>query len=264
MRCVFVLFALLLTGCGSTLNYSRLDGPYLARSYPTDVALFERELRVVTFNIKRAQEIDHSLHVLTETPELAGADIILMQEVDDVAMDRIAKFLEYNFVYYPASMHSIGGHRGNGILSRWPIVSHRKLLLPHENPITGGRRIAVFGAIKCEADTVYAYSVHSETPWLSRGNRLEQIASIIDDARALDESDYVVVGGDFNLVRDQSIDMMTGLFAQDWFVRASAGVGHTLRAFFGAFRAQLDHVYLEPRSLRGCVDGTTLLSSSFA
>ena len=99
--------ALLSTGCGKAVNLMNADGPQFLGNYaPADTSARPRSapIRVVTFNIKEAKEIDRAIAVL-ESDSLRGADVVALQEMDESGVDRIARALRLNYAYYPAVIH---------------------------------------------------------------------------------------------------------------------------------------------------------------
>ena len=89
-------------------------------------------IRIVAFNIKLSRRIDRAIKVL-RSDSLRDADILALEEMDDSGVDRIARALRLNYVYYPGSIHPTD-HRyfGPAVLSRWPIERSWKLFLPHK------------------------------------------------------------------------------------------------------------------------------------
>ena len=124
-------------------NCSDPMGPVYTGRYGPENTAAKETIAVVSYNIKLAEAIDD----LSGMSELRDADILLLQEMDHEGTESIASALRYNYVYYPASIHKTGKDFGNAILSRWPIHSHRKIILPHERWDNKQRRIAVAGMI---------------------------------------------------------------------------------------------------------------------
>lgn len=232
--------ALLAAACGSALpNYTDRDGPRYSGSYARSDRQLSEPLRVVSFNIKFGEAIDEAITELSQDEHLAQADVILLQEMDAAGVDRIARALELSYVYYPASSHRHGKDFGNAVLSRWPITGDRKVLLPHESPTNGQRRIAVEATIRTDRGELRAYSVHTETPWLGLRGRLDQAAEVLKHAGA--NSGPIVVGGDFNTGDPGSLDETRALFEESGFLWASRGSGPTSPGTI--LNLTLDHVF---------------------
>ncbi|HVR71509.1 MAG TPA: endonuclease/exonuclease/phosphatase family protein [Vicinamibacteria bacterium] len=183
------------SSCAPVLNYVERDRPrYEGRFAAPDA---DPAVRVVTFNVKFAREIDRAARLLREHEELRGADIVALQEMDGEGTERIARALAMDYVYYPAVRHPAHDRDfGNALLSRWPLSDDRKLVLPHRNRFRDMQRIAVSATAATPLGPVRVYSVHLETlGGIAAVNRQRQAAAVIRDARAYAR---VIVAGDFN------------------------------------------------------------------
>lgn len=155
-------------------------------------------LRIVTFNLQFAREIDRALDLFRGDPDLREADLIALQEMDAPGVERLARELGYDYVYYPAAFHPRGGRDfGNGVLVRGRILADHKLLLPHPSRSRGLQRIAVAADVEVDGRRLRAYSLHLETPaeiwpW----QRRQQLAVVLADAAGA--GGPVVIAGDFN------------------------------------------------------------------
>lgn len=156
-----------------------------------------RAVRVVTYNVQWAKHIDRAIHVLQNREPLTNADIVVLQEMDPEGTRRIADALGMQWVYYPAVIHPKRGlDFGNAVLSRWPIVADRKLILPHIGGMRHSQRIATAVTILIDSVPVRVYSAHLGTPTEIRpAKRRDQARTILEDA-----SNYplVIVAGDMN------------------------------------------------------------------
>lgn len=189
--------AIVTSACARATNYTDPRGPlYLTRHGGTPDA--SDRLRVVTFNIEHAREIDRAIEVLSETRRLRDADLVVLQEMDAPGTERIARALGMSSIYLPSTVHPRDGRDfGNAVLSRWPIEDGRKLLLPHASRIIGVRRAATVATVRVGGRRVRVYSVHLETMLrLGRHAREEQARTILADARTW--GDPVIVAGDLN------------------------------------------------------------------
>ncbi len=183
----------LLISCTREPNYLHPRGPRYAGDHTTSEPSPRAALRVVSYNLLLGRKVDVAIAALRTEP-LAGADLVLMQEMDAAGVDRIARALGLRYVYYPASIKK-GRDWGNAILSRWPIRADHKVLLPHPDPYSNTRRIAVAATIDLGDDQLLVYSVHTNTPTLGMASRLEQLNAILVDAG---DTSPAVIGGDFN------------------------------------------------------------------
>ncbi|HKJ03852.1 MAG TPA: endonuclease/exonuclease/phosphatase family protein [Longimicrobiales bacterium] len=154
-------------------------------------------LLVVSFNVENSQEVDSALQVLTTEGALKDPDILLLQEVDEDAVRRVAQALDMAFVYYPAILRkATGRHFGNAVLSRWPVADDEKLVLPHVAIFGRTQRIATAVTVQVGSTPVRVYSVHLATPVnLALRDRQDQIRAVLRDAARYP---HVVIGGDLN------------------------------------------------------------------
>jgi endonuclease/exonuclease/phosphatase family metal-dependent hydrolase len=194
-----LLAVALVSGCAHTTNLLDPKSPRFSGEY----ALQARDLRVtgpiriVTFNIKLSRRIDSAIAVL-QSDSLAGADIITLEEMDNIGVDRIARALHLNYVYYPGSIHPTE-HKyfGPAVLSRWPIERSWKLLLPHQSRTRHQRRTATAAEIEVRGLRMRVYGVHLETPGGAPDRvREDQMQTILTDAAAF--AGPVIIAGDFN------------------------------------------------------------------
>jgi endonuclease/exonuclease/phosphatase family metal-dependent hydrolase len=201
MRRGFHLAALvvLLTSCAHTINLLNPTSPKFEGAYaPADSAGgASSRIRVVSFNIKLADEIEPAIRVL-HSDSLADADIISLQEMDEAGVKRIAQALHLNYVYYPGSIHPTRNrYFGPAILTRWPISQSWKIVLPHEAPFRHQRRNATAATVDVGGRCVRVYAVHLETQLrATQRDRESQVDAILADAAGAQCP--VVVAGDFN------------------------------------------------------------------
>src|SRR5688572_21272460 len=157
-----LIAAALAAACASTTNYPDPAGPRYSGVYTRASVPRERGLRVVTFNVKYARESAGAAALLRDNPQLAGADVITLQEMDEAGADLIARTLGVNFVYYPAVVHPANkSNFGDAILSPWPLDDDVKILLPHRGRFRKSLRIAVGATMRPPGrEPVRVYSVH--------------------------------------------------------------------------------------------------------
>jgi len=229
--------------CSQKRVYTDSEGPYYQGAYCEAGHEFTGSVKVVSYNIKLGKEIDRAISELTGVPELCGADIILLQEMDSEGTEEIARELGYNYVYFPAAIHTKHDREfGNAILTRWPITDSWKLLLPHRDPVRKNRRIAAVATIAVGECEILTYSVHTEMVWLALDRRIAQVDSVIRSVSEIHP--HVIIGGDFNTESDHYVGVAEDLFAGAGFVRASRGVGPTAKAGpAGLFDLRFDHIF---------------------
>lgn len=237
---------LVVAGCVGLASYTASnqaadapDAPFTGDFAP-DPGAFSGTLKVVSYNIAFADEVDRAIEELGEAHELRGADIVLLQEMDDAGSERIARALHCNYVYFPASIHSRHDrYFGNAILSRWPIREPERVVLPHRSPTNGQQRIAVRAVVDVAGLGILVYSVHTETPWLSRRKRTDQVESLLESIEPAYRA--VIVGGDFNTLTADRVQDLTQRFRQAGLERASRGTEATV-AFY-PLTLTLDHIF---------------------
>lgn len=235
-----VMVVSLLAACRSIQNYQNPAEPLFIGTYAQTPPDFDGELKVITWNIRFAEAIDQAITELDETEELQDADIILLQEMDDVGVETIARTLHYNYVYFPASVHTHNQKNfGNAILSIWPLADPVKLLLPYRNPKNNQRRIAVRALVTVGTMEIPVYSVHTETAWLSSQKREVQIETLLRDIGQ--DQPRVIVGGDFNTFTAGSIIELEQQFAEFELEPVSRGAGYTFE--YHNFGFTLDHIF---------------------
>ncbi|RKG85972.1 endonuclease/exonuclease/phosphatase family protein [Corallococcus terminator] len=240
LPCTLLLLTLL-TGCPLAENYADEGGPRYSgdhRAPGATSATVPSSLTVVTFNLAFAENVTEAITALTRPP-LADADVIVMQEMDAPAVERIASELGLTYVYYPASVQVDGGDFGNAVLSRWPITADWKLGLPHDDPYRKQHRIAVGATVDVGGTPVQVVSVHNATPIVGLGGRLDQAETIIN---AVDGREPLqVIAGDFNTSDPGSLDQTVKLFSERGYQWSSEGVGDTVDSVIGGL--PLDSVF---------------------
>lgn len=220
---------LLLAGCSPMANYEDAAMPRFAGTHARGGLEFDGTLDVVTWNIRYAERVEEAIAELEATPELRDADLLLLQEMDEDGVWTIARTLAYDYVYFPASVHSENGKNfGNAVLSKWSILDASKIPLPHRNPRNGQMRIAVRAQVDVDGNVVDVYSVHIETPWLPPSQRADQVESTVEPIDAGDP--YVIVGGDFNTMTDQGANNMSAIMAEEELTPVSDPEIPTMRA----------------------------------
>lgn len=225
---------LLVWSCAAATNLlnpttPRFEGRYAPR--PTPAASTDTLLRVVTFNIRFGREIERAIEVLQDD-SVRGADILALQEMDEIGTERIARTLGYDYAFYPAVIHpTTGGYFGPALLSRWPIERSWKVLLPHEGKTRGQRRTATAAVLRVRNARILAYAVHLETPVsIAVSGHREQAQAVLDDAA--EWPGPVVIAGDFN---SQGIGL---LFEEQGYRWLTEWVGPTISWF------SWDHVFV--------------------
>jgi endonuclease/exonuclease/phosphatase family metal-dependent hydrolase len=212
---VLLLTLVAIAGCRTGRNYVSPDGPRYAGSSPAGRTIDypdSTRLRVVSFNIAFARQVDSAIALLTSEPALRDADVILLQEMDEKATGRVAESLGLGYVYYPAVL-AFRTRRpfGNAVLSRWPIVADGKVVLPHVSRFGRTQRTATAATILVGSRLVRVYSTHLGTMAdVAPASRREQLRAILEDAGRYPR---VVIGGDMN---DEGIGRVAREMGYGW------------------------------------------------
>ncbi|HEX9108955.1 MAG TPA: endonuclease/exonuclease/phosphatase family protein [Longimicrobiales bacterium] len=193
---------LLLAGCATGRNYTVPDSPGWGLPAAMVAAAAASAggpdtLRIVSFNIEYGLRVDSAIAVLTGTPELRGADVVLLQEMDAAGAERVATALRMGYAYFPATHHRFT-HRdfGEAVLSRWPISEPHKIILPHRGLLSRTQRVASAVTIHVGERAVRVASLHAATPGeVGPRGRRDQLRAVLEDALRYPRA---IVGGDLN------------------------------------------------------------------
>ena len=221
--------------------YDSPTGPKYEGSFATETPQNPQTVKVVSYNINDGIGVEQATRELGMYNPLRGSDFFLLQEMDELGTERIARELQCNFVYYPASMPKRTARNfGSAILSRWPLTNAEKIILPHKHPTNKQLRIAVKATAVLPDQEVTLYSVHTETYTVISRHRKAQVETLIKDIG--NGGNAVIVGGDFNTVSGRSIRRLKRLFGAIGLVRASSGAGTTVKKYYTRPSAA-DHIF---------------------
>jgi endonuclease/exonuclease/phosphatase family metal-dependent hydrolase len=217
--------------CTKAINYTEPAGPRFGGSAATRPDP-EAAIRIVTFNVKFAEHVVEAAALLREEPNLRDADMVFLQEMDAPGARHIAEALSMNWVFYPAVIHGRTDRDfGNAILSRWPIVEDRKIILPHLGRFRRSQRIATAAVVEIDGRRTHLYSVHLALPLLvTPKGRQQQAQRILEDA--LRGHDPAIIAGDINWQK------VGNVFEKAGFSWPSRNLGDTVLQF------DLDHIFL--------------------
>jgi endonuclease/exonuclease/phosphatase family metal-dependent hydrolase len=163
---------------------------------------------VVSFNVLFGYEAK-SIGSTLRANQMDGADVILLQESNQESATRTAADLGMAFAYYPGAVHPRSRDLfGVAILSRWPIVAHRKIMLPDKSVVDSARKVAIAAVVEIQGVPIRVVSVHLQSGMVGPGFK-RQLKSLMEcaieddchndkDPSALPASRATVVGGDFN------------------------------------------------------------------
>ncbi len=231
------------------VNYDDPDGPRFAGKFVQAPPTYRGAIKVVTYNIDFGESIEDALQELAGFEALHHPDIVLLQEMDEAGVARMAEILHYDFVYYPASVHRHGRNFGNAILTPWPMRDDRKVILPHRSPLNRQIRISLAATITINGLDILTHCSHTEVYMTTRRLRNAQVEAITDDIGT--DTPHVIVGGDFNTVTRRGIRRMVKQFAEIGMSRSSKGAGPTVSKY-GFEPCAADHIFTKGLEVIAC------------
>lgn len=219
----------------------------------TDKALTApAELKIVSYNIRYrvGDDLKRLVKLLKEDPEIGGAHVIGLQEVDrnkrrtgNVNTARqIAEALgmRYAWAAPPDTDGDDEEETGVAILSVFPLTDAARVLLTHEGP-GGRRRVAVGATVQVGRTPLRVYSVHAETR-MPVEKKVEHWQAVLDDLRLHTGVAGAIVLGDFNTIKGKDVKAARRLFAHDGFTTPLADDDTTWRTF--VVQLKLDWLWL--------------------
>jgi endonuclease/exonuclease/phosphatase family metal-dependent hydrolase len=215
------------------VNYPTTPGPCIAGAPTAEPAARGWDtLKVVTWNIKWGIEAAAAAEMLAHEEALRDADIIILQEMYEDAVELVASRLGAGYVYYAATLHPrLQRHVGNAILSRWPITGDRKLVLPHDARFIGTGRAAVIGTVTVHGNPIRVYGVHFATAIAVGDHGIrDQLRTVMRNADSTPGP--VLIAGDFNSTR------AGGLLLDEGYTWHTRRIGPT-----AAGGLALDHIF---------------------
>lgn len=196
-------------------------------SNPTPQDKAPREFKILSYNIRwrGGDDLRELIKHLKHDPEIGGAAIIGLQEVDRnkkrTGNTNTVKLLaaelgkHYAWAAPPTAKPNLEEETGVAILSNYPLADVRRIVLPHKGP--GGRRRAAIGATVTIAGTpLRFYSVHSETR-LDGKKKLEQMSAVLEDLKQYPKIAHAVVVGDLNTWEPSAGKRTSELFTKENF-----------------------------------------------
>jgi endonuclease/exonuclease/phosphatase family metal-dependent hydrolase len=221
-------------------NYSYQNYPYYSGNYAIEDPNLVETLTVVSYNIWFAENIDQAVSEIREIASQKGLDILLLQEMDEVGTEKIARELQLNYVYFPAAIEpTYDKNFGNAVLSRWPIIDSQKLILPHKSLSNRMNRIATKAKVRIHDADILVYSIHTESIFTLPKFREDQYTAVLDDIDS--EAKLVIVGGDFNSFTEVAVKEVEDAYKQAGFTRVSEGGGYTVVKF--GIELTSDHIF---------------------
>jgi len=185
------------------------------------------ELKIVSYNIRyrAGDELKQLITLLKEDPEIGGAHVIGLQEVDrnrkrtgNVNTARQladALGMRYAWAAPPDADEDGEEETGVAILSAFPMSDVTRILLTHEGP-DGRRRVAVGATLHVGKTALRVYSVHAETR-MPLEKKVEHWRAVLEDLRLHPKVAGAVVVGDFNTIKEKDVKAARRLFSQEGF-----------------------------------------------
>lgn len=201
--------------------------------------------RAVSWNIKFGIEVPTAIEVLTTHPDLRGAEIVCLQEMDEEGARAVSEALGLNYFFGLGSVHPQTDRPfGNAVLAAWDLDHTGVLRLPHKARFRGQDRIGVHAQLQLEHGPLTVCSVHTEIPTLGPSKRTAQYDELA--AAGSQWSHAALIAGDFNTISARQSARLVERMGDRGFSSASSGTGPTLRRL--RMRYTLDHIFI--RGLR--------------
>ena len=210
------------------------------------------ELKVVSYNIRyrAGDELKELIKLLKEDPQIGGAHVIGLQEVDrdkrrtgNVNTARqLAEALGMRYAWAAPPDTDGDGEEETGValLSVFPLTDVTRILLTHEGP-DGRRRVAVGATVQVGKTHVRVYSVHAETR-MPVEKKVEHWQAVLDDLKLHRDTVGAIVVGDFNTIKGKDVKAARRLFTREGFATPIPDDRKTWRTFI--IKLKLDWLWL--------------------
>jgi len=182
------------------------------------------EIKIVSYNIRwrGGDELKRIAKLLHEDPEIGGAAILGLQEVDrhkkrtghSNTAKALAEELGFHYAWAapPAPKADDEEETGVAILSIYPLSDVRRIVLPNPGP-NKRRRVALGATVEIEGKQWRVYSAHAETR-ISVDKKMEQFNAVLEDLARYPAEMPAVVMGDFNTWQANADDETIKLFSK--------------------------------------------------
>jgi endonuclease/exonuclease/phosphatase family metal-dependent hydrolase len=213
------------------------------------------EVKIVSYNIRfrSGNELKKMISLLHNDPEIGGAAILGLQEVDrrrkrsgnchttKIIAEELG--LHYAWAAPPAPEPDDEEETGVAILSVYPLYDVRRIVLPHEGP-KGRRRVALGATVEVDGRKWRVYSAHAETR-LAMKKKLEQFKAIMDDLAQLPADTPAIIMGDLNTWESSADDKTHKLFSDaGWKTPFGGEATFKTRVLLVPIEMKLDWVWL--------------------
>lgn len=182
------------------------------------------EIKILSYNIRwrGGDELKQLAKLLGNDPEIGGASILALQEVDrdkkrtnnsntvKVLADELG--MHYAWAAPPAAKPTDEEETGVAILSVYPLSDVRRIVLPHEGP-NRRRRVALGATVETDGRQWRVYSAHAETR-ISVDKKMEQFNAILEDLARYPADMPAVIMGDLNTWQGDADEKTIKLFSQ--------------------------------------------------
>jgi endonuclease/exonuclease/phosphatase family metal-dependent hydrolase len=209
-------------------------------------------LKVVSYNIRwrGGEELQQLIKLLREDPEIGGAQVIGLQEVDrnkkrtgNVNTARqIADALGMRYAWAAPPDSDGDGEEETGVvlLSSFPLSDVERVVLEGEGP-EGRRRVAVGATLSVGRVPVRVYSVHAETR-MPVEKKIGHWRTVLEDLKRFPEVRGVIILGDFNTLKQKDVKAARKLFTDAGFTTPFADDRTTWKTFI--VELKLDWLWL--------------------
>jgi endonuclease/exonuclease/phosphatase family metal-dependent hydrolase len=209
-------------------------------------------LKVVSYNIRwrGGEELEQLIKLLREDPEIGGAQVIGLQEVDRNkkrtgnvnTARRIADALGMRYAWAaPPSTEGDGEEEtGVALLSSFPLSDVERVVLEGEGP-EGRRRVAVGATVHVGRVPLRVYSVHAETR-MPVEKKVGHWRTVLEDLKRFPEARGAIVLGDFNTLKQKDVTAARRLFTDAGFTTPFADDKTTWKTFI--VELKLDWLWL--------------------
>lgn len=221
-------------------------------------------IKIVSYNIRwrGGDELKRLAKLLQEDPEIGGAAILGLQEVDRhkkrTGLNNTAKALadelglHYAWAAPPAPKPNDEEETGVAIMSVYPLSDVKRIVLPNPGP-NRRRRVALGATVDIDGTQWRVYSAHAETR-ISVDKKMEQLNAVLEDLSHYPADMPAIVMGDLNTWQRSADENTIQLFSKAG-LNTPFGTQSTLRqrVLFVPIEFRLDWIWL--RGLEGTGHG---------
>lgn len=153
---------------------------------------------IATYNVHMASAAAIARTVAGD-PTLAGADVLMLQEIEDRGggARQVAERLGMHYAFAPGYGTPGGGSHGVAILARRRLDDVEVIELPRENVVfNSARRVALGATVELGGRATRVYNVHLDNR-INPDDRRAQLAPVLADAD-LHAGVPTAIAGDFN------------------------------------------------------------------